>query len=99
MAVKKLKWDTIVTGFLVGVICPIIILYGVNVFNFPELSYSLFMRTGFATGSLNPFLKIAALFNLAPFFLFINMNRYRTCQGIVFATIFVGLFIVYFTLM
>jgi hypothetical protein len=31
--------------------------------------------------------------------LFINMNRYRTCQGIVFATIFVGLFVVYFTLM
>ncbi|MDB4161987.1 hypothetical protein N9772_06450 [Bacteroidia bacterium] len=96
---KNLKWDTIVTGFLIGVICPIIILYGVNVFSFPKLSYSLFIRTGFETGSLSPFIKIAALFNLAPFFLFINMNRYRTCQGIVFATIFVGLFVVYFTLM
>lgn len=96
---SKFKWDTIVTGFLIGVVSPIIILYGVNIFSFPNLSFGLFMQTGFETGSLNPFIKIAALFNLVPFFLFINMNRYRTCQGIVFATIFVGLFIVYFTLM
>jgi|TARA_B110000967_G_scaffold33418_1_gene32066 hypothetical protein len=93
------KWDTIVTGLLVGIISPLIILYGVNVFNFDHLSYALFLETGFTTGSLNPFLKIAALFNLAPFFLFINMNRIRTAQGIVFATILVGLVIVYFTLL
>jgi hypothetical protein len=96
---KNLKWDTIATGFLIGIICPIAVLYGMNVFNFPELSFSLFIRTGFETGSLSPYIKMAALFNLAPFFLLINTNRYRTCQGIVFATIFVGLFVVYFTLM
>jgi hypothetical protein len=84
---------------LVGILGPLVILYGVNVYNFEHLNYLLFLKTGFLTGSLNPFLKIAALFNLAPFFLFLNMNRIRTAQGIVFSTILVGLFIVYFTLM
>jgi len=93
------KYDNIAVGTVVGLLSPLIILYGVNVFNFDHLSYLLFLETGFSTGSINPFLKIAALFNLAPFFLFINMNRIRTAQGIVFATILVGLIIVYFTLM
>jgi len=86
-------------GFLIGILAPTVILFGVNVFNFPSVPFTSFIKTGFETASISPYMKIGALFNLAPFFLFVNMNRLRTCQGIVFATIFIGLFIVYFTLM
>jgi hypothetical protein len=93
------KYNNRILGFVIGVLAPLIILYGVNIYNFPHLTFSTFLITGFKTALLSPYLKIGALFNLAPFFLFINMNRLKTCQGIVFATIFIGLFIVYFTLM
>ncbi|MDA8930524.1 hypothetical protein N9J07_03975 [Bacteroidia bacterium] len=96
---RKQKWDTIPVGLIIGTICPLIILFGMQVYHFPKMSFSLFLRTGFETGSLNPYLKLATMFNLAPFFMLININRYRTCQGIVFATILSGLFIVYFTLL
>lgn len=93
------KYDTRLIGFLIGVLGPLTILFGIQVFKFPHMSFLTFLKTGFLTGTISPWLKLAALFNLAPFFLFINVNRLRTCQGIVFATILCGLFIVYFTLM
>jgi len=91
--------NTRILGFIIGLVTPLVILYGVNIYNFPNLTFSTFLKTGFQTALLSPYLKIGALFNLAPFFLFININKLKTCQGIVFATIFIGCFIVYFTLM
>jgi len=95
----KMKYNNRLLGFLVGFICPLIILFGINVYQFPDISFITFMKTGFATASLAPWLKLAALFNLAPFFLFINTNRLKTAQGIIFATFLYGFVIVYFTLM
>jgi hypothetical protein len=92
------KYNSRLLGGMIGILAPLVILYGVNVFNFSNLSFAVFLKTGFQTALLAPYLKIGALFNLAPFFIFINMNRLKTCQGIVFATIMIGLLIVYFTL-
>jgi hypothetical protein len=94
----KLKFDSLLVGFLIGLACPLLILYGVKVFDSPQTSFLSFLDTGFEFGTLSPILKLAALFNLAPFFYFINENRMKICQGIVFATILCGLFIIYFTL-
>lgn len=91
--------DTKIIGFLIGVLAPLIILFGFNVYHFEHMSFWTFLRTGFTTGTLSPWLKLATLFNLAPFFYFINTNRMRTAQGIVIATILSGAFVVYFTLM
>ena len=91
--------NTRILGFIIGIVTPLVILYGVNIYNFPNLTFSTFLNTGFQTALLSPYLKIGALFNLAPFFLFINMDKLKTSQGIVFATIYIGCFIVYFTLM
>ena len=92
------RYDKRWIGFIIGVLCPILILYGVKSFDSPHTPFLSFLKTGFEFGSLSPILKLAALFNLAPFFYFINDNKMRVCQGIVFATILCGLFIIYFTL-
>ncbi len=95
----KRKFDNRLLGLLIGLLGPLIILFGINIYEFSNLSFWLFLKTGFSTGTIAPWIKIAALFNLAPFFLFVNSNRLRTGQGIVFATILLGVIIVYFTLM
>ena len=92
----KLKLDTQIVGFIVGLAVCLLILLGMQISQFPELSFWLFLKTGFATGMLANWLKITAMFNLAPFFLFIKLNRIRTSQGVVFSTILIGLIIVYF---
>ncbi|MDB4107605.1 hypothetical protein N9595_03990 [Bacteroidia bacterium] len=91
--------DYRLVGFLIGILAPLTILFGVQIYHFSHMSFLLFLKTGFVTGTLSPWLKIATLFNLAPFFLFINTNKLRTAQGVIFATIICGMFIVYFTLM
>ncbi len=91
--------DTKIFGFLIGLTATFTILFGFKVYHFDHMSFWIFLKTGFVTGTLSPWLKLATLFNLAPFFYFININRMKTAQGVVFATIFSGLFIIYFTLM
>jgi len=98
LTVMSRKFDYRLLGIAVGFITTLIILYGVNVFNFKHLSYGLFLKTGFYTGTINPFLQIASLFNLAPFFLFINQNKLKTAQGVVLATIVNGIIIAYFVM-
>ncbi|MDC0104604.1 MAG: hypothetical protein ACJAR8_001352 [Bacteroidia bacterium] len=93
------SYNSILIGLLIGILGPLTILFGVQVFEFPHMSFWTFIRVGFATGTLSPWLKLATLFNLAPFFIFVNSNRLQTGRGIVFATILSGLVIVYFTLM
>lgn len=95
----KQNYNSILIGLLIGILGPLTILFGVQVFEFAHLSFWTFLKTGFATGTLSPWLKLATLFNLAPFFVFVNSNKLQTGRGIVFATILSGLVIVYFTLM
>ncbi|MBR9860470.1 hypothetical protein GYB22_06915 [bacterium] len=74
---------------------PIIVLFGINQFKFAELGFGEFMSNSWAFETLSTWLKPAVLFNLLPFLLFINTNRLKSAQGIVFGTIIYGLFIVY----
>lgn len=87
-----------ILGIIIGIIIPIVILWLVKLYHFSHLSYLLFLKTGFLTGTLSPWLKIATLFNLIPFFGFVNKNRLKSGRGVVFATLLYGLVIVYFTL-
>ncbi len=95
----KKSFNSIPIGLIIGILGPLIILFGFKVYSFEHMSFWVFLKTGFTTGTISPWLKMATIFNLAPFFYFINDNRMRTAQGIVFSTIICGLFIVYFTLM
>jgi hypothetical protein len=91
------KYNHIALGILIGLLGPLIILFGVNIYQYEHLSYLTYLKTGFDSGVISPYLKIAALFNLAPFFLFINSNRLKTARGIVFSTIIFGIIIAYLT--
>ena len=84
-------------GLGIGLIGPVLILFGINVYSFPNLSFGAFLQNAYEIQMMSTWLKPAVLFNLAPFMLFINLERYRTAQGIVFGTIVYGLFIAYFT--
>ncbi len=84
-------------GLAFGLIGPVVILFGINVFSFPSLDFGTFLKNAYEIQMMSTWLKPAVLFNLAPFMLFINLERYRTAQGIVFATIIYGLVIAYFT--
>lgn len=94
-----MKGNQIILGMIIGIILPFIILWIVQLYHFSHLSYSLFLKTGFLTGTLSPWLKIATLFNLIPFFGFVNKNKLKSGRGVVLATLIYGLVIVYFTLM
>ena len=94
---NRAKTDRLI-GIIIGLSGPFIILFGVQVYQFPDLNFVTFLKAGVDTGTIAPFVKIAALFNLAPFFIFINSKRPLIAQGILLATILWGLVIVYFTL-
>jgi hypothetical protein len=85
-------------GIAIGLFGPFVILFGIQLFKFPYMNFGLFLQSGWISGSIAPFLQLAALFNLAPFFLFINSKRPAIAQGILLSTILWGLVIVYFTL-
>lgn len=93
----KSSQKQLILGIVIGFLAPQLILFGVKVYEFPDMSFILFLRTGFSTGVISPWLKIATLFNLAPFFLLLNANRMRSAQGVLLATIVYGLIIAYLT--
>lgn len=92
-----MKKDRII-GIVLGLLGPFVILFGIQLFKFPSMNFGLFLQSGWLSGSIAPFLQLATLFNLAPFFLFINSKRPVIAQGILLSTILWGLLIVYFTL-
>lgn len=92
------KYNRRYIGIITGIIAPLVILYGINIYNFPTFSFVDFLENGWEFRTLTNWLKIAVLFNLVFFFFFMNLNLLRAAQGIVFATITYGLVIVYLTL-
>ena len=94
-----MKENRMILGVIIGIALPILILWIVKLYHFSHLSYFTFLKTGFVTGTLSPWLKIATLFNLIPFFGFVNKNKLKSGRGVILATLIYGLVIVYFTLM
>lgn len=92
------KYNHRITGLITGMLAPMVILFGINTFNYPNFGFIDFLRDSWEFHTLTNWLKIAVLFNLVFFFFFMNINMLRAAQGVVFATIVYGLIIVYLTL-
>lgn len=92
---KRFIPNNIVLGMVIGILAPMVILLGMNVFKFSELNFIDFLVNAYKQRIITPWLKIAVLFNLVFFFLALNNNRYRVAQGVVFSTILYGIFIIY----
>lgn len=80
------KWDNRWLGLGLGILGPLLILFGIQVFSYPEMTFPDFFMHSLEAKTMASWLKPAVLFNLAPFMLFINIHRMRIAQGIVFAT-------------
>jgi hypothetical protein len=73
-------------------------MFGINQFQFPEMSFSEFIHYGWKYASFGTWLRLSVVLNVLPFILFINSNRLKSAQGVIFGTILYGLFIVYLIL-
>ena len=51
-------------GLVIGVILPIIGVFGINQFQFPQLSFSEFLEHGWEVKAIGTWLRVAVLLNL-----------------------------------
>ena len=98
MGTLRTKADRRWLGFILGLLAPVIGLFGINQFQFPQLSFIEFIRNANEFQTLGTWLKPSILLNLLVFFLFLNQNRIKGAQGVVFATIVYAAYIAYLTL-
>ena len=82
----KSKFDSMVLGFLLGVISPII---GFFIYYFAEYSY-MTMR-GFVNylvlGQVyTPLISLCVVANLPVFYIFLRMDKYYSARGIILST-------------
>jgi hypothetical protein len=82
-------------GILIGLICPLLILFGIYLYNYSNYEVVDYLVTSFETGLLAKKLSLGAILNLAVFMLFINIRKELIARGVFIATIIVGAFIVY----
>jgi len=94
---RKSKVNNRILGAVLGLIGPLLILLGLNVFRFEEFSFLKFISNLYELKMLSTWLKPAVLINLAIFFLALNFNKLKTAQGVIFATLVYGFLIVYLT--
>lgn len=83
---KKNISNNLPLGMLLGLVSPFIVLFGINVYSFPEMSFGLFLKTAWEVKTLDQWLVMSLLFNLAVFFLFVNINRLYSARGVVIST-------------
>ena len=82
-------------GFAIGVLLPIIGVFGINQYQFPQLDFEEFLHYGWKIKSIGTWLRVAALLNILPFMLFVNNQRLKTAQGVFFGTLVHAALIVY----
>lgn len=91
----KNKMDHWLIGIVLGLIGPILVLWLINLYQFPSLKFGVFLKTALYHGQLSSWLKIAVIFNLASFFLTLNNNLIKSARGVIASTFFYAGLIVY----
>ena len=96
---KKNKWNTMLTGTLIGTISPLFCLFCYWLFVYSFMSFIPQFFKYLSVGKiLAPVLSLCVLPNLGFFFLFINKNNFKTGQGIILGTILHAILIFYLKL-
>ena len=93
----KERFDTVLMGINIGVIAPIIgacLYYLVYVSRFPGTTFDEYTEFIIDYTVLPAVLSLAALVNLALFFLFLKFNIEKGARGILASTIFYGFIII-----
>lgn len=89
------KLNTLWAGLVSGLFAPMLFLLMVWIYADTTFGFFSFMKYLFEMRLLGNFTKLALLLNLALFILFMQRNKLTFCKGILMATVFWGLFIVY----
>jgi hypothetical protein len=88
--------NTLLLGVVIGLGLPIISFFLYFLFRIHSTSFSDYFKFLLASGKIVHVMSISVVPNLAPFFFFINSNRFQTARGILGSTI--GIAILIFTI-
>jgi len=97
---KKKHWDNYITGLIVGLIGGFIgfIIYGVYYSISHEIDFMVFVNRVFIGKRIlrAPILSLSILFDIIPFYLFLNKRFYKGARGIMFSLFIYAIIIVYY---
>ena len=83
---KRNRYDRILTGWLIGIIAPLIVFFIVYQLKYSEMQFSVYLRN---IWQMKIFLKILSLCvfpNLGFFFLFYRIKYDMAARGVIMAT-------------
>jgi hypothetical protein len=89
------KEDKFITGFICGLLAPLLGFYIYFLALFRELGIDGFYHQLVSTNRLAAVISLSLLANLALFFIFDKYSRLRSQQGVIAATFLYGFYVVY----
>jgi hypothetical protein len=93
---QKMVFNTLKTGFILGVLLPLISLTAFYLFRYNDIPVSEFLRFIYFRDILSPLLSLNILPNLILFFIFIRTDSLFSARGVLLATfLFAGLVIIF----
>ncbi len=93
--IELIKKDTLLKGFLLGLIAPVIGFYLFKLSMFSYFDIEKFFEHVYENELLAPVISICIIFNAALFFYFIQKDKYYTSRGLILATFIYGGIIIY----
>lgn len=97
---NKSTWDKLPIGLVIGIIGPLFgfALYGLYYTISHDISFTYFVNNVFLSShdTIAPILSLSILFNIIPFYFFINRNFYKAGRGILLSFFIYAIAIVYF---
>lgn len=86
MAGKRKKYDRIVTGWLTGILLPLVIFFVTYQLKYSEMQFSAFVQNMWEMKILMKLLSICVFPNLGFFFLFYRLKYDMAARGVIMAT-------------
>lgn len=86
MAGKRKKYDRIVTGWLIGILLPLIIFLITYQVKYSEMEFSVFVQNMWQMKILMKLLSICVFPNLGIFFIFYRLKYDMAARGVIMAT-------------
>lgn len=83
---KRTRYDQILTGWLIGIISPLIVFLVVYLLNYSEMQFSVYLRNIWQMKILFKILSLCVFPNLGFFFLFYRMKYDMAARGVILAT-------------
>lgn len=99
---RRSKWDVALLGLILGIIFPCIGLLLLYWLQWQDLSFSQyvgkFTNTGSSLGmkAASKLVSLAIIFNLIPFYFFLNKKAMQTVRGVVIASALALLLVVFY---